>query len=297
MKNYVTAGGRDEPFRVLEEIEPSWWAGLVEVPDGAQLFIEVKGQGRPVLFIHGWTMSGRFWKYQIDALADQYRVVTLDLRGHGRSSKVFHGHTVPQYARDIRGVIKALGLEGAILVGWSLAGPVVLEYLQNYGDWDLAAVCLVEMTPFPFGSPDWNTHALAGVNFDQMEDNFQAMQTDRTAFGRRFIGSMFQLGRASEKDMAWMLREYLSTPTPVAMAIYSDYLLRDYTPMLKRISLPVLAINGTSDFNCFGEKTGRFVADRIPCCQLSVFKNSGHMPFYEEPDRFNQEFIDFMAKV
>lgn len=103
-------------------------SGVVETGDGALVYYEVTGDGAPILFVHGWTMSGRFWDRQVEGLAPHFAVVTMDLRGHGNSSKVLHGHTVPQYARDVRAVIEALDLHGVTLVGWSLPGPVVLDH-------------------------------------------------------------------------------------------------------------------------------------------------------------------------
>ncbi len=270
--------------------------GLLETPDGAHLYLEQSGAGRAVLLVHGWTMSGRFWSRQIEPLAAQFKVVTVDLRGHGNSSKALHGHTIPQYAQDLRLVVDALDLRDVALVGWSLAGPVLLEYWRRYGGEGVSALCLVEMTPFPFSPEKWNTHRLANYRFRGMNEALQNLQTDRTAFGRQFINGMFLSGKAPEKDMAWMLCEHLATPTSIAAAIYSDYLMRDYSRSLHRISVPVLVANGDSGHTCFGADTGRYVVDTVPNGRLEIFERSGHMPFYEEPERFNASLLEFLKE-
>jgi non-heme chloroperoxidase len=262
--------------------------GWVVSHDGARIYVEMAGKGIPILLVHGWTMSGRFWRRQTAGLSDRFCVVTMDLRGHGNSSKILEGHTIAAYSKDVQAVITALNLRKVVLAGWSLGGPVVLEHWRRYRDEYVSALALVEMTPFPFSPGEWNTHALKGHNVEGMNSAFGALQEDRRAFGERFINSMFKKGTASSEEMAWMQSEYLKTPTPVAVAVYSDYLMGDYTGVLKTVSVPSLAINGDSPYLSFGPETGRYVADRIPRCRLEVLDESGHMPFYEEPDRFNR---------
>ena len=270
--------------------------GILETHDGAHLYIEKAGAGHAILLVHGWTMSGRFWSRQIEPLARQFNVVTVDLRGHGNSSKVLHGHTLVQYAQDLRVVVDSLRLQDVTLVGWSLAGPVLLEYWHRYGGEGVSALCLVEMTPFPFAPEKWNTHRLANYHFKGMNETVRNLQTDRIAFGRQFIDSMFLSGKAPEKEMQWMLPEHLATPTPIAMAIYSDYLMRDYSQSLHRISVPVLVVNGNSTHICFGPDAGRHVADALPNGRLEIFNGSGHMPFYEEPERFNAVLLEWLKQ-
>jgi len=116
-----------------------------------------------------------------------------------------------------------------------------------------------------------------------------ALQEDRMAYGRRFIGSMFHDGIGTPGDQEWMLKEHLKTPTPQAVAIYSDYVMRDYTGVLGQITVPVLVGNGRSEHLCFGPETGQYVADTIPRSCLRIYETSGHMPFYEAPDAFNHD--------
>ena len=105
-------------------------AGCLETEDGAKIYYEDHGEGQPILFVRGWLCSSRFRQKNVLDLASEFRVVTIDLRGHGNSSKILTGHTIRQYARDVREVIERLGLQESVLVGWSLGGPVVLSYCE-----------------------------------------------------------------------------------------------------------------------------------------------------------------------
>ena len=284
-------------FRVFVRNEGGLTSGLVESEDGAHIYVETSGEGRPILLVHGWTMTGRFWCRQMETLSRQFQVVAMDLRAHGNSSKILHGHTLPQYADDIRAVIEALGLEETTLVGWSLAGPVVLEYWRRFGNRHIAAMGLVEMTPFPFSPEDWNSHALKEYRFDGMNLSFNTLQADRQAFAERFIHSMFRQGRASREDLQWMTEEHLNTPTPAAVAIYSDYCMRDCTDILPTVSVPTLAVYGCSDHLCFGAETGSYVSEKIPNARLVLLHKSGHLPFYEQPVEFNKALAALVESI
>jgi len=77
-------------------------ASFFETEDGAKLYFEDRGKGDVILLVHGWMCSSKFWRANVPELAKEFRVVTIDLRGHGYSSKTLCGHTVRQYARDVR---------------------------------------------------------------------------------------------------------------------------------------------------------------------------------------------------
>ena len=84
----------------------------------------------------------------------------------------------------------------------------------------------------------------------------------------------------------------MNTPTPVMMAIYSDYLMRDYTEILPTVSGPSLAVYGNSDNPCFRPKMGRYISEQIPNARLMILEKSGHLPFYEQPEEFNQALAE-----
>jgi alpha-beta hydrolase superfamily lysophospholipase len=89
--------------------------GWVVSHDGARIYVEMAGNGSPILppilLVHGWTMSCRFWRPQMTGLSDRFQVVTMDLRAHGNSSKILEGHTMAAYSKDIQAVITALNLK------------------------------------------------------------------------------------------------------------------------------------------------------------------------------------------
>ncbi|MCG8548849.1 MAG: alpha/beta hydrolase, partial [Desulfobacterales bacterium] len=221
-------------------------AAILETDDGALIYYDVRGKGRPVLLVHGWTMSSNVWKRQTDALSDRYQLITMDCRGHGNSSKTLDNHRIPRYAKDIRAVIDHLKIKDVVLAGWSLAGPVVLSYWEQFGDDKIRALVLVDMTPFPFSPGTWNTHGLKNHNYDGMNRIFAALEEDRRKIGTAAVRKMFRDGEPSEEDLEWAVNEHLKTPTNIAIAIYSDYLMRDFIPVLKTITVPAIVFSANS---------------------------------------------------
>ncbi|MCX5818015.1 MAG: alpha/beta hydrolase [Proteobacteria bacterium] len=270
------------------------YAEILPSTDGALIYYEVKGNGKPLVFIHGWTMSGKFWAKQVDALSKDYQVIVMDLRGHGNSSKALDSHTIPQYAEDVRTLIETLELEDVALIGWSLAGSVVLEYWKQYGSDRVQALGIVDSAPVPFSPAEWNTHSLRNYNFNGMNASLLAFQEDRKTFAGRFINNMFKSGVASKEDVEWMMKEHLKTPTPVAVAIYSDYVMRDYSDVLKTIKIPTIVFAADSHIFKNGIEMGKYISSRIPRSRFIAFEKSGHLPFYEEPEKFNHSLVEFL---
>lgn len=282
-------------FEAVETHGDNHVAGWVQTTDGVRLWVNVRGTGRPVVLIHGWTMSSLFWRRQ-DALAERFQVVTLDLRGHGKSQATPRGHTVDRYATDVREVITALRLADCLLLGWSMGGSVVLEYWQRYGADRVSGLGLVETAPYPMSPAPWNTHKCHGHSVQAMHDDLAAMAEDRKGFARRFVNAMFLSGQAPEHCLKWMQREQLKVAAQAASDIYRDYAPRDYTGVLPTVTVPSLVVYGRSRHMCHGPSTGRYVAGSMPEAGFVILDKSGHLPFYEQANEFNEAVGRFLAR-
>ena len=140
--------------------------GYFNTADSAHLYYEVRGSGRPLVLVHGWQCSHLFWQRNVDELAKDFTVLTLDLRGHGNSSKGLHGITIKQFACDVYDLINYLDLKDVVLMGWSMGGPILLSYFDQFGQEQIKGLGLIDMTPFPFSPEPWNTQGLHGYNMD-----------------------------------------------------------------------------------------------------------------------------------
>jgi len=270
------------------------FSGMAETDDGAILYYQVRGSGPPLIFVHGWAMSGNFWKKQVEAFSGNYRVITIDLRAHGNSSKIMHGHTIPRYAGDVRMVMRKLHVENSTLLGWSLGGPVVLSYWEQFGAEGVRALGLVDMTPFPFSPADWNSHGMKNYDYNNMNAFLLALAENRREATAVFIDRMFRSGQAGP-ELEWMLAESLKTPTAAAIAIYSDYLMRDYSEILKTIDIPVVIFASNSQIFPRSIEMAKYVSSKIPNSILVPVENAGHLLFYENSEKFNSALTDFLS--
>lgn len=267
--------------------------GYFHTNDDAHLYYEVRGTGNALLLVHGWQCSHVFWQKNVDELARYFCVVTLDLRGHGNSSKGLHGITIKQFARDIHDLIEFLGIDNVVLMGWSMGGPTVLSYYQQFGCEHLNGLGLIDMTPFPFSPEKWNTQGLHGYNIDGFNAQVNKLIHDRLAYFETFAANIFRNG-VRPADTDWVIDEFKKLPPWISAAIYSDYLSSDYTGILPQISLPVLVVNANGPVFTDGINQGRYIASQIPQGRFEAFTESGHMLFYEEADKFNALVKDFV---
>lgn len=269
----------------------------LETNDGAKIYYEDQGEGQPILLVHGWLCSSRFWQKNVPELADKFRVVTIDLRGHGNSSKTLAGHTIGQYARDVRQVIERLGLQDAVLVGWSLGGPVVLSYCQQYSrDSRLKALGLVDSTPFPFSPADWNSHALRNYSYDGMNATLAVYTADPRKFAVAFTNRMFKQ-KPSDAETDWVVAEMMKTPMWIAEAVYSDFVMSDLAKTLPSVKVPVIVFAANSGVFCNGIAMGKAIAGQVPHGTFIPFEDAGHMLFYEQPQKFNAALAAFIKAL
>lgn len=266
--------------------------------DGAILYYEVTGSGQPLLLVHGWNCSSKFWKKNVPELSKDFQVVTFDLRGCGNSSKIMTGHTIPQYAQDVRAIIEHLNLHDVTLVGWSMGGPIVLSYWEQYSkDSRLKALGLLDVTAAPFCQEDWSCHMLKETTFDGMNDFANAYTSDVKNFAIAFTKNMFKDGKADQSDIDWISAELLKTPAWIGVAIHCDFLMRDYLSVLPTITIPTIVFAANSIVFTDGIKMSRHYADQLPNSKFVPFEDTGHLLFYEQPERFNRELRDFIKKL
>jgi non-heme chloroperoxidase len=253
--------------------------------------VEEAGTGAPVVFIHGWSMSGRFFQRQLAHFAGTHRVIIPDLRGHGRSEKVTRGHTVPQYAADLHAILAELSVRRPVLVGWSMGAMVAYEYLRAFGPGSVAGLVIVDQPPSDFA---WDGYEFGLITLDALREMNEQLQLDQPAVVAEFAELM--LHEPDEPTMAWMSAEILQVPPVIASTILVDQTLRDYREFLPQIGVPTLVLFGEDD-KLTSPKAGRYIADRIPGARLQTFPGSSHCPFWEEADAFNQAVAAFAAEV
>lgn len=261
----------------------------IRAKDGTVLFHRDWGEGRPVVFVASWALSGEMWAYQVAQLSEGYRCISYDRRGHGRSDPARRGFDMDTLADDLASVIDGLGLNDVTLVGHSMGCSEIIRYLARHGTAKVARVAmLAPASPFlvktadnPYGAPMANYERLIGswkIGFHQwMRDNQAPFFTPQTP--------------VPVQD--WLTSQMLATPIPVAIATFKAN-LGDLRPDLAKIDRPVLILHGDKDASAFLDFTGRRVAAGIRGAELKVYPGAPHGLFVTHMDQVNRDLETFL---
>jgi pimeloyl-ACP methyl ester carboxylesterase len=258
--------------------------------DDARLYYEergTKGDGPTLVFIPGMTMSTAWFEAQLEGLSGDFHCVSYDPRAQGASSKVEYGHRTARWARDLFDLLAALKIDQSILVGWSLGGLILLAYLDLFGKDHVVGAVIVDAGPAETSRPGWDL----GSGTESENSAFQStILDDMEAFGRELIPMMVHRPMAPG-DQEKLTELTLRMPPMAAHEIARDAMYQDYRDLLPRIRIPVLiAVGG---HGMLDEESCTYMRERIPDVQVTVFEESGHSPFLEEPEKFNAVIRDF----
>lgn len=247
---------------------------------------------RPLILIHGVSMGRRYFHKQLPGLSVSHRVIAVDLRGHGGSEKPDTGHTIPQYARDLKLFIEALELDHPVLLGWSMGGFVIWDYIKQFGTASIAGLIITDEAASDF---KWDGFPHGFIDLATLHALMTSVQDDRAGFLKGLIPQMFYHDQ-SEEDLGWMFDECSRLPIGATSAILFDQSVQDYREILASIDVPSMVCWGRHD--ALLPVTGaEYLREHTPGAHLVVFENSGHCPFLEEPEAFNSAVSVFVTAL
>ncbi len=264
-----------------------------------KLYYEDLGEGRPVVLIHGWPLSGRSWERQVPALVENgYRVIAYDRRGFGYSGRPSSGYDYDTFAADLDKLMTELDLRQAVLVGFSMGSGEVARYLGKYGsDRVSRAVMIGAIPPFLLKTAD----NPAGVDAEVFEDIKSGIKKDRLAFLTRFFNGFYNadelLGdRLSEEVIRWSWNTG-SWASPIAFLACVDAWTEDFREDVDRIDVPTLVIHGDADKILPFEATAAALAGKLKGARLVKLSGGPHGVLWTHADEINKELIPFLGEA
>jgi non-heme chloroperoxidase len=263
-----------------------------EGPDGTRFAYIDEGSGSPILLIHGWSGSLRWWNRNIAELARNHRVVAFDFRGHGSSEKTESGHTMSRYAQDVHDLVEGLGLERPVMAGWSMGSIVLWKYIQLFGRGQAAGMIFVGQSASDLITPEYE-HGI--MTMDDLAGWIADLQTDRRPFVEGNMRAMVK-NEPTPEELAWMTDDYLRTPAHIASLVLYQQTVADSMPAFPAIDFPTQVHFGT-DPKMYRIEHGHWLAEHVPGTELVIFEDSGHCPMWEEPEKFNQTVDRFAQQV
>jgi non-heme chloroperoxidase len=263
-----------------------------ELPDGARLAYGDTGKGRPVVLIHGVCMSRRFFERNTGALAERFRVIDVDLRGHGESPASEGGHSIAQYAQDVKHLLDTLALDGAVLVGWSMGTFVIWDLVRQFGSEGIAGHVNVSQGPTDLNAGGWE---LGIFPLEELFGALEAAQDDFRGFMDHFVPEML-MHPPSADEHALLLAETQRIGANAGTCILLNQSLQDYREFAATYAVPTLLAWG-ADEKVVAAANGPWLQETQPAAELVIFEQSGHCPMWEEPERFNAVVGDWIEAL
>lgn len=265
-----------------------------EASDGTILYYEDYGEGEPIVLLHGFCCSSQVFCRNIEELSRHNRLVLMDLRGHGASSKTLSGITMRRIAEDVYDLILYLGLTDVTLLGWSMGGQVALMYWRHFAGYGyVRRLGILDSTLYPFSEEEWNKHSCRIYNMDKANQRLIHMLENHSKDAESMVEGMIA-GDASTEDKTWIQGEIMKTPPYIAYSIYSDFLGRDFTKYIGAVTVPMLLIGSNSPAVKGVEAMHYYITKCRTEYEAHEFGESGHFFFYFHPEKFNETVLGFM---
>jgi 3-oxoadipate enol-lactonase len=255
--------------------------------EAIELRFSEDGSGPAVVLLHGFPLDRSMWNEQVPALAERYRTIVPDLRGHGETDAPPGPFTMEQHVADVVALLDRLGLERVALVGLSMGGYITMNFLARHPE-RVWAVVLADTRPQEDG-PETKQVRAAQARLVQTEglEPFIEQQVPR----------MFAAATLHDRpDLADRYREIVRRGRPNAVAAALDGLAArpDTTATLRTLACPALVIVGAEDV-ATPAADSHLMAELIPNARLEVIEGVGHMSNMEAPERFNAALLSFLA--
>jgi pimeloyl-ACP methyl ester carboxylesterase len=248
---------------------------------------------------------GGFFREQ-DALADRFRLIRIDLRGHGASSGPGGEATVEQIAGDVAELAEALDLQGAIGVGWSLGATILWHVLTGSAAGRFAGAVVIDMTARVLNDEQWDLGLSAeacAARSAAIRDDFERFAFDAgqgifaLPVGNGAIGAARGVARDRIHELAdWASFEFARNDPATIASLWASLVRQDARALLERISHPTLVIHGAQS-RLYGEDTADHLVAALPDARAVRFDRSGHAPHLEQPELFNATLTDFADRL
>jgi non-heme chloroperoxidase len=269
----------------------------ITTSDGVTIFYKDWGSGQPIVFSHGWPLSSDDWDAQMLFFLKQgFRVIAHDRRGHGRSTQVAQGHDMDHYADDLAALTARLDLKNAIHVGHSTGGGEVVHYLARHGESRVAkAVLIGAVPPIMLKTPN-NPGGLPKDVFDGLQAQ---VFSNRAQFFRDLpAGPFYGFNRPGAKVSEGVIQNWWRQGMMgSALAHYEGIVAfsqTDFTPDLKKITVPTLVMHGDDDQIVPYEDSGVLTAKLVKNAVLKTYKGFPHGMCTTHAETINADLLAFI---
>jgi microsomal epoxide hydrolase len=275
------------PAAAKEKEKPLWKDASIEVGDIKIHYLDTGSGDRVLVLIPGWTMTAEVWKEQIPYFSSRgFRVIAMDPRSHGLTTKTEIGNTYEQHAADLHAFLQALNIEHSYLVGWGSGVSTLLDYISS------PEALKPEKMVFVEGSP-------AALKTDNYPGSMTVQQARRLVLGLgenrakgtdQYVRSLFRQ-RQPELLVNEMIKTSMKTPLSAALSLFLDLFTADRNSAMLHVPVPSLIVTTVES-----QAVGEYMKTKIPRSSLEVIEGAGPALFLDKPQAFNQILENFFGE-
>jgi len=257
--------------------------------NGITLAYSDQGQGLPVVFLHAFPFNRTMWAPQLTSLSDRYRVITVDLRGHGESDAPFWRYSMDLFADDVKGLLDHLDIQQAVLVGLSMGGYLMFAFHRKYRE-------RIKGLVFCDTRAEADTQELAAWRFALAQKIYkEGTKAVVAEMGPKLLSAAAYQTRPELVRLV----ETIGLSTQMSGAIGDLMAIAerpDSSPDLAGIACPTLVLVGDGDRLTTPEENRR-IAERIKGAKITIIPSAGHISNLEQPEAFNRAIRSFLQTI
>ena len=270
--------------------------------DGIRLHYLEAGAGQPLVMIPGWSQTAEQFRFQLEGLSDRYRVIAVDMRGHGESSKPTHGYRIARLSKDVHELLTALDLHEVVLLGHSMGASIIWSYYDLFGPERLAKLIIVDQVPVACTDLVWTDEEgiAADVIFapqavSGLVDGCIELAGPNGVQATKDSISGMVTAACDPAVTAWMIERNLRMPRSLAATLLLNHCTQDWRDLIPRITLPTLIVGGR--ISIFPWESQQWIHECITGSRLEIFEEhegGQHFMFVEGAAKFNDIVANFV---
>ena len=276
----------------------------LRLASGETIAVQVAGEGRPVLMIHGLGGSHREWDDAVESLSHRHTVHRFDLLGHGERAAAERRPSLQQMAHDVAQVIDGLALQRPLLVGHSMGALVVMKYLQDHGESRIAGVCLIDQSPRITTDDEWRLGLFGSLPRGELKDTLGRLRSDfADTVAIEFLAKLTPLKQAGARDSLagrlarWALAKLASGCGAERLVSMLESLAdADFRDVIAKVTVPTMVVLGGASHHYGGLPLGQYYRDTLPDGTVRLYHKAAHSPHRQEPLRFAADLAAFAER-
>ena len=291
------AGVGDQPSNPSSNPKARKHMSKIITKDGTEIYYKDWGTGQPIVFHHGWPLSADDWDNQMMFfLAQGYRVIAHDRRGHGRSTQTFIGNDMDTYAADVAELVAALDLKNAIHIGHSTGGGEVTRYVARHGNGRVAKAALISAIPPVMVKSESNP---GGTPIEVFDGYRTALAANRAQLyidvpAGPFYGFNRPGAKVSQRTIDNWWRQGMVGGAKAHYDCIKVFSETDHTEDLKKITVPVLVMHSDDDQIVPFADSGPLSAKLLKNGSLKAYKGLPHGMPTTRPEIINADLLAFL---